>query len=208
MICSFGSSFDDFSIPVPDDGSARAQRARSGGPRQPRAGGRGVSNAPPRSAQTSPHRCHVRLTSDIFYAVGVAFRPRSTRLCRVLESVVSQPYVTTIRVSHNTTLSAGGGGGVRLLLVFPRSTIDNGKESARTIDVGTCRGNSEHGSGKNLHMTDRISCRAAQHPAAAASTDVAHGTADRAAATGTAGPLRLPLARRCLNPVLLELTEW
>lgn len=100
----------------------------------------------------------------------------------------------------------GAGGGVRLLLVFPRSTIDNGKESARTIDVGNL--SREHGSGKNLHMTDRISCRAAQHPAAAASTDVAHGTADRAAATGTAGPLRLPLARRCLNPVLLELTEW
>ena len=66
-------------------------------------------------------------------------------------------------------------------------------------------GVSEHGSGKNLHMTDRIMpCRAAP----SSSTDVAHGTADRAAATGTAGPLRLPPARRCLNPVLLELTEW
>jgi len=174
--------------------------ARSGGPRQPRAGGRGASNAPPRSAQTSPHRCHVRHFLRCGSCVPSAVD--STVECRV--AAVCDDYL----VSHNTTLSAGGRGGVRLLLVFPRSTIDNGKESARTIDVGTCRGNSEHGSGKNLHMTDRISCRAAQHPAAAASTDVAHGTADRAAATGTAGPLRLPLARRCLNPVLLELTEW
>ena len=60
--------------------------------------------------------------------VIVAFRPRSTRLstveCRV--AAVCDDYL----VSHNTTLSAGGRGGVRLLLVFPRSTIDNGKESA------------------------------------------------------------------------------
>ena len=97
--------------------------ARSGGPRQPRAGERGASNAPPRSAQTSPHRCHVRHFLRCGSCVPSAVD--STVECRV--AAVCDDYL----VSHNTTLSAGGRGGVRLLLVFPRSTIDNGKESAR-----------------------------------------------------------------------------
>jgi len=115
------------------DGSRRAAAWRAGRRRRrPRVPGVRGSREPagaapqtPRRAVRRPHRTDV--TSDIFNAVGVAFRPRSTRLSSVAVAAVCDDYL----VSHNTTLSAGGRGGVRLLLVFPRSTIDHGKESAR-----------------------------------------------------------------------------